>query len=153
MSKTKTCGLYIVNKDNKILICHPTFHSWDLWSIPKGKVEEGESYLEAAIRETEEETNINFNLAIGKIKFHDLGHTTYKSKRKILVGFAVLEKEFGPNMPFKLANIDIKCNSIVDGKDFLENDSFKWVTIEEAKELLHESQVPNLEKIKKLING
>jgi ADP-ribose pyrophosphatase YjhB (NUDIX family) len=33
------------------------------WSIPKGKVEVGETMINAAIRETYEETNINLSKA------------------------------------------------------------------------------------------
>lgn len=150
MGKVKTCGLYIVNKEGKLLIAHPTNHPSTFWSIPKGKLESGESYLDAAIRETYEETNINFNLTTGKIMFHYLGQTTYKSKKKVLIGFAVFEDEFGPNMPFELSNVDIRCDSMVDDRDFPENDDFRWVTLNEAYTLLHESQLPNLEEIKKI---
>lgn len=153
MAKIKTCGLYIVNKSGKLLICHPTHHSPNFWSIPKGKLDEGESYLEGAIRETQEETNIDFNLAKGKVIFHYLAPTVYRSKRKTLFGFAVFENEFDDSMPFDLDKIEIKCNSMVDDKDFPENDDFKWVSLSEAANLLHESQIPNLIKIKNIIDG
>ena len=56
--KVIAAGIFIMRNDGKLLICHPTHHPEDIWSIPKGKVEEGETKLEAALRETEEETNL-----------------------------------------------------------------------------------------------
>ncbi len=44
MSKTIAAGIFIVRKDKKILICHPTNHKPDFWSIPKGKVDNGETF-------------------------------------------------------------------------------------------------------------
>ena len=61
MGKTIASGLFIVRKDNKVLICHPTNHPADFYSIPKGKVEDDEIFLEAAIRETYEETNLDLS--------------------------------------------------------------------------------------------
>ena len=54
----KSAGLAII-KDDKLLLCHPTNARWEgTYSLPKGKVEEGETNIEAAIRETMEETGI-----------------------------------------------------------------------------------------------
>jgi len=127
MGKIKTCGLYIINKDDKLLICHPTHHAPNFFSIPKGKLEDGESFLEAAIRETYEETNIDLNLDIVEI-FHYLGMDTYRSKKKILVSFVLFEKEFGSLIPFNLSDVELKCESMVDSpRPFPENDEFRWV--------------------------
>jgi ADP-ribose pyrophosphatase YjhB (NUDIX family) len=53
-----SAGLVII-QDNKILLCHPTGNKWwGTYSIPKGHVEEGEDPIEAAIRETFEETGV-----------------------------------------------------------------------------------------------
>lgn len=57
----KSAGLVLL-KDNKILLCHPTKAPWyGTYSIPKGHIEEGESKIEAAIRETKEETGIEIS--------------------------------------------------------------------------------------------
>lgn len=48
--------------NNKILLCHPTSLPWvNSFSIPKGGVDDGETLLEAAIRETKEEVGINID--------------------------------------------------------------------------------------------
>jgi ADP-ribose pyrophosphatase YjhB (NUDIX family) len=56
-----SAGLLII-QDNKILLGHPTSAPYfGSYTIPKGKVEEGESYLIAALRETREEVGIDVN--------------------------------------------------------------------------------------------
>jgi bis(5'-nucleosidyl)-tetraphosphatase len=46
--------LLMMRRDNEFLLMrHP-----DRWDLPKGHCEEGESFLETALRETEEETGI-----------------------------------------------------------------------------------------------
>lgn len=53
-----SAGLAIVY-DNKILLVHPTNQRWwRSYGIPKGGVDDGETHLQAAIRETYEETGI-----------------------------------------------------------------------------------------------
>lgn len=60
MPKMKiSAGVAILYK-NKILLGHPTSLPWvNSFSPPKGGVDEGETYLDAAIRETKEEVGIN----------------------------------------------------------------------------------------------
>lgn len=58
--KVYSAGIAIIY-DNKILLAHPTGQNDKMWGIPKGKIEEGESYLETAIRETKEEIGVQIN--------------------------------------------------------------------------------------------
>jgi len=56
MRKTKSCGFLLVRGepvDSFLLMKHPT-----RYDLPKGHVDPGESELECALRETEEETGI-----------------------------------------------------------------------------------------------
>ena len=54
-----SAGIAILFK-NKILLCHPTSLPWvNSFSPPKGGVDEGETLLQAALRETREEVGIN----------------------------------------------------------------------------------------------
>ena len=59
----KSAGVIIVLNNEKILLCHPANN--DKWfgsySFPKGGLEEGESTLDAAIRELREETSVIVN--------------------------------------------------------------------------------------------
>ena len=62
ISLKESAGLLII-QDNKILLGHPTSHSWyGSYSIPKGEIEPDESKIEAAIRETYEEVGLLFDI-------------------------------------------------------------------------------------------
>lgn len=54
----KSAGL-LLKYQNKILLAHPTRSSWvETYSIPKGKIENNETILQTAIRETREEVGL-----------------------------------------------------------------------------------------------
>ena len=150
MAKVMAAGLFLVNKDNKILIGHPTHHAQNVWSIPKGKIEEGEESFEAALRETYEETNINL---IGlDLNYSSLPTQTYTHKKKALVPFVLLEID-NPGLDFN--SFDIKCNSNVPEErgNFPEMDDYSWKSIDELIEggLIHYTQMACLDAIEKLI--
>jgi 8-oxo-dGTP pyrophosphatase MutT (NUDIX family) len=149
MPKVIASGLFIVRKDKKLLVCHPTNHKPDFYSIPKGKVEEGEIFLEAAFRETYEETNLDLN---GSTDFtiYPLQSVNYNHRKKILYPFLVYENK---NSKFDWDSVELKCNSNVpeDRGGFPEMDEFKWVSLDEARELLHYTQVSCLDKIEEII--
>ena len=148
MAKVIAAGIFLVNKDGKLLVCHPTNHAADFWSIPKGKVEDGEELIDAAIRETYEETNIDLSTCKGII---GLEMVNYKHKKKALYPFVALERN---NSTLDWNGFDIKCNSNVpeDRGGFPEMDAYKWVSLDEAKMLLHDTQVACLDKIKEIYN-
>lgn len=54
-------GGIVTNECDEILM----IYRLDNWDFPKGKVEEGECYLEAAVREVEEETGLQ-NITLGE---------------------------------------------------------------------------------------
>ena len=59
--KMITCGIVIINSEGDILACHPNGNKKDQdYDIPKGCANEGETDLQAAIRELREETDIYF---------------------------------------------------------------------------------------------
>ena len=148
MGKTIASGIFIINKEKEVLICHPTNHPWDVWSIPKGKVEKGEDLIVGAIRETFEETNIDLKNAT---LFHQLETQAYKHKKKELNPFLFLETE---NPKIDLSVINLKCNSNVPEErgGFPEMDAYEWTDIETAKKYLHPTQVAALEEVQKLIS-
>ena len=71
-----TCGLLIVSPQGWLL-CRVT--SLGHWDLPKGKLEPGESPLEAALRECQEETGLDFSPHASRIQ--DLGSAPYNKKR------------------------------------------------------------------------
>jgi 8-oxo-dGTP diphosphatase len=84
------------------------------WSFPKGKLEEGESFDEAARREVQEETGLSCRL----IRF--IGHTEYVDRkgRPKAVAYWVMEATGGSFTPN------------------LEVDELRWVPLNEANRLL-----------------
>lgn len=147
MKKTIAAGIFLVRIDGTILICHPTNHKADFWSIPKGKLDDGETTFDAAIRETFEETNINLSSA----SLIDLPAVAYNHNKKVLNPFICFEKE---NKDLNWDGFDIKCNSNVpiERGGFPEMDAYKWVPILEARNLLHNTQVACLDTIEKYYN-
>ena len=141
-------GIYIVNNKGEILMGHPTGNKYKFWSIPKGKMDKGESTWQTAMRETYEESNIDFR-DIELDKVYELPSVKYASGKKRLYPFVVMEC----NNQLEFWELDIKCNSTVSedskwnaGK--LEFDEFKWCSFEEAEEMLHSSQKSSIEIIR-----
>lgn len=60
-----------------MLLAQPTKSRGNMWGIPKGKVEEGETYAQAASRETMEEIGVYVDPA----KLSDCELITYKDRR------------------------------------------------------------------------
>lgn len=50
----------VVVRDGKVLLVHRP--RYDDWTLPKGKLDEGESFADAALREVEEETGVRCTL-------------------------------------------------------------------------------------------
>lgn len=67
-----SCGIIIITETNKVLLGHSTGNKF--WDIPKGRQDEGETFLETALRELREETGLCncdplFLKQIGKIDY------------------------------------------------------------------------------------
>ena len=57
-----SAGCLIILRGEKILLGHPSNNSWkNCFTPPKGGVNEGESLIDAAIRETQEEVSITIS--------------------------------------------------------------------------------------------
>jgi len=65
--------------NNKILLAHPSKTTIaGTWSVPKGKLENNETFLEAAIREIKEEVGITINPNIIKDDARIFNYTSKK---------------------------------------------------------------------------
>lgn len=152
--KRITCGIYLFDKNNLLLIQHPTNFRPTVWGVPKGRVDEGESDLfEVAKRELFEETGIvldNYTI-VSKEEFNEV---RYNDTNKYLKGFFVRIEE-------DLSDFNLHCDSMVyrNGKpSFPEVDEYKWVTVEEAKEIFSSDrmtnfQLDNLNRCDELLNN
>ena len=79
----------IVNADAELLLCHVTGQGH--WDLPKGGIDEGETPLQAALRETREETG----LVLAAETLLDLGRLPFR-QRKDLHLFATLSPRIDP---------------------------------------------------------
>lgn len=123
-------------KDVKILLCHAT--NTPYWGIPKGHIDEGETALEAALREVKEETNFTVTDPENLVDLDE--HFYYKGKNMHLFLYK------GPNMP------DVEkcvCTSMYTkyGKTFPENDAFKWIDLKDIPKYCSKSQSKLLLKV------
>ena len=70
-SSVLSCGILVIDGSEELLLCHATGTS--RWDIPKGRREPGESEIDAAIRETEEESGLRFEhdvlLDLGRFRY------------------------------------------------------------------------------------
>jgi 8-oxo-dGTP diphosphatase len=102
----------VVVRDGKVLLVHRP--RYDDWTLPKGKLDEGESFEDAALREVEEETGLRCTLG------RELPGTMYMvGDRPKIVRYWLMEPE--SETPF-----------VPNG----ETDELRWVTPDEAKILL-----------------
>jgi 8-oxo-dGTP diphosphatase len=102
----------VLLRDGEVALVHRP--RYDDWSLPKGKLDEGEDFEQAALREVEEETGLRCELG------RRLGDTSYRDKKgraKLVRYFEMgsCEGEFAPND---------------------EVDELRWVPLAEAGELL-----------------
>ena len=100
------------------------------WDFPKGGLNNGESFIDAAIRETEEETSIkdlNFNWG------DTYCDTTIYANRKVARYFIAQTEQSLIALPINPAL----------GK--AEHDEYKWASIEEARNILPPRLQPILE--------
>ena len=84
----------LVLKDGRVAVVHRP--KYDDWSLPKGKLDEGEDFEQAALREVEEETGLTCRIE------RPLGDATYtdnKDRAKLVRYFEMRAEsgEFTPN--------------------------------------------------------
>jgi 8-oxo-dGTP diphosphatase len=100
----------IVEHDGRVLVVHRP--KYDDWSFPKGKLEDGETWEEAALREVEEETGLRCLLG------EEAGRTHYD----VAAG------------PKEVRYYRMTCDREPQAQN--EVDDVRWVTPADARELL-----------------
>ena len=112
MSQVRAAGGVVV-RDGQIAVVHRP--RYDDWSLPKGKLDAGESFEDAALREVQEETGLVCSLT------EELAHTEYRDRkdRPKIVRYwrmdVVEDPGFEPND---------------------EVDELRWLTVADATELV-----------------
>ena len=116
--------------NNKILFCHPTNAAWvGTFTTPKGGVNENESLINAAIRETKEEVGIDitYDMIFNINKPIEITYIKKKHIYKIVYIYVVLINSLG----------SIKLNTEVIPKKQLQLEEIDWagfLNIEEIEE-------------------
>ena len=100
----------VVQRDRRVLLVHRPRHGD--WSFPKGKLEDGESWEQAALREVEEETGLRCVLG------DEVGWTHYD-----------VEDEPKEVRYFRMS-------SVGEARAQSEVDEVRWVPFEKARALL-----------------
>lgn len=124
--KQLSCGIIIRDSSNRFLAVHPTGGSWNSWNLPKGLPEDGEDFIDAAIREVKEETGLLFS----RSDVFPLYKFTYTKKKDLFL----FETE--------VSNIDLdslECTSYFQdefGHQQKEVDKFKMLSLERDKPLI-----------------
>jgi ADP-ribose pyrophosphatase YjhB (NUDIX family) len=123
-----SAGLLIIWK-NKILLAKPAKSIKKMWGLPKGKLEEGETYLDAAIRETEEEIGISIPKDMISNNYSVIKYKNIKTKRnyKNIIYYTVRIEKLS----------DIGLTSEIIPKDMLqlkEISKARFMSYEEAEE-------------------
>lgn len=131
-----TAGIFLLNGKNELLIVHPTNAPYNTWSIPKGLVDENETVVDAAKREFFEETNVEID-KLKLVYFKEGEQVVYPNKKKTLCPFFA-------KVLIGTKELELKCNSLVEGQNFYENDRIEWMPIEKALSLIHKTQATAL---------
>ena len=134
--KTKTSAGLAIIYDNKVLLAHTTSRGWyGSYGIPKGGIEKGESKLDAAIRETQEEVGIKIPKKLIDTTEHTFVVSTKRYGHKIVYYYIVKID--------KLSQIGLKDLKVP--KSQLQVEEVDWAGFLDYKEAMRrvmKSQVP-----------
>lgn len=124
---------FVIIQNNKILLVHPTGSKWyGTYSIPKGHIEEGEDFLDAAIRETKEEIGISINSKDIKSGPHFIDYTDKKDKLYKRVYYYIVK----PQIPITKDELKLQ-KSEIDWAGFLTKEDAEKRIFWRFKEILN----------------
>jgi len=117
----KTAGIILKHK-NEVLLCKrsPQKSLPNVWSIPSGHMEEGESPGQSAIREFYEETNIEIDTKIDLVGIIDKFENNGVKRGAMFVFLKNINSKETPNLE--------------EAKDGFEHSECKYFTLEELPE-------------------
>lgn len=124
MRQEKSCGTIVIN-DNKVLVIR---QKQGFWGFPKGHIEEGESEIQTAIRETKEETNLD---------------VVIEDETRFCLNYIIEDKQINKYVVYFIAkaiNNDVKLQ-------IEEIDDIAWVDIEKVEDILTFDNLQELWKV------
>jgi len=122
--KRLSCGVVILNRERELLLCHVTGQNH--WDLPKGGIDPGETPLEAAIRETREESG----LRLQPEALVDLGRFAYTNKKNLHL-FACAT----PRFELKELRCESRYLDRYSGRQMPEMDGYGWFAFERVAAL------------------
>ena len=136
-----SAGIIPYRKDSKgnyeFLLAHPT-GSGDYWAYMKGRIEEDETVIEAAIREFREESGLPDSFELSENTLTYLGKVRQRTN-KTVYAYSLDYGDIDPS----------KCKSnLIDGTDKPENDMFRWMSYDDVVRLTHKKHIPFYDQIK-----
>ena len=115
--KEKSCGTIIIN-DKKVLLVYSRVGKH--WGFPKGHVEEGETEVETALRETKEEVGLDVEII--------------DENKRYILEYIVEDKNIDKTVIFFLASLKDE-NQEIKIDDY-EIEEYKWCFFDEVEEIL-----------------
>ena len=113
-------------ESRELLLCHVTGQRH--WDLPKGGIHAGETPIDAALRETHEETG----LRLGADALLDIGRHAYTNKKDLHL-FACLSQRIDPR--------ELHCPSTfidrLSGRSRPEMDGFGWFGFDRIERAVH----------------
>ena len=122
--RSLSCGIVVLAPTRELLLCHVTGQRH--WDLPKGGIHDGETPVEAAVRETMEETGLVF----ASDALVDLGRFGYTGKKDLHL-FAAASERVDP------AALSCESTFVERGswRRLPEMDGFGWFAIDRLPEL------------------
>jgi 8-oxo-dGTP pyrophosphatase MutT (NUDIX family) len=119
-----SCGIVILSAQRELLLCHVT--GQDHWDLPKGGMHADENPLQAALRETREETGLRLAAA----SLLDLGRFDYRPKKDLHL-FATLM----PRIDVSRLHCESHFSQQGTGQRLPEMDGYGWFGFERIGDL------------------
>tara|TARA_B100002019_G_C20871519_1_gene404199 strand:- start:14 stop:490 length:477 start_codon:yes stop_codon:yes gene_type:complete len=144
-------GIVVLNKDNKVFVAKRIDNPKNFWQMPQGGVDKGENFLDAALRELEEETGMKKVELIQEIE----GTMTYELPPHLL-GIIWKGKYKGQKQKWFLMRYlgkDDEINIKTKKPEFLD---WKWIDLDKITDVVVDFKLGVYkelkEKIRKIIN-
>ena len=119
-----SCGIVILTRERELLLCHVTGQNH--WDLPKGGIDAGESPLDAALRETREETG----LVLDPGALIEVGRLRYTPKKDLHL-FAALS----PRLPLSAFRCETHYVDRYSGRHLPEMDGYGWFGFDKVDSL------------------
>ena len=126
----ESAGVVVIDKSGEVptVLCVRAYSNWD---FPKGHLEPGETHIEAAVRELEEETTLSLqDVKLNGLKAPSVTYGSGKGKKTATYFLADRTSDKSPFLPVR------------EELGRPENDEFKWVPFTQLNSLIPARLVP-----------